>query len=199
MRIYITRHPLTEEIERGIVQGKDIGSVSLRGYQQIMDFVSVIDNLEFKRIVSSDAKRCRQMVEKILERIDVPVEFIGVLDEKNYGVFTGRHFKEAIKTREGSEESWFYKGGESLLDLRRRAKEFVEVFLKNSSGKEDILIVSHGIFLSVLIGVLIGEDLLKSSKKYVMDHCALTILDFDKSLGVFKLIKFNEKKHLRFN
>jgi broad specificity phosphatase PhoE len=77
------------------------------------------------------------------------------------------------------------------VEVRDRGRRFLQDLMKNKKYSDlNILVVSHGAFLKVLIGDLIGTDIEKSVFNLLIDHCSLTLVDFDKKYRKGYQIKY---------
>lgn len=187
MRLILTRHPITQEMKKEINQGKEHGIIEEDGFEQINKLIQRLKKENITRIISSDAKRCKIMTKEILKEITVPFEFTGLIDEENYGIYVGKKDSDIDKyILEGdSFETKKFPGGESPLELKERAKKFLDYLIKNyENSKENILIVSHAFFLSTLIGLILNLNLFDARNKIWIDSCSISIIEIN-----------NEKKH----
>lgn len=200
MRILLTRHPLTRENKLQIVQGKEHGIIEKNGFKQIEKFIDRLKKERIDRIISSDSKRTKIMTNEVLKYIKVPFEFTGLIDEKSYGIYTGKKLsdiKELIFEGD-SLETKKYSGGESLLELRERAKKFLEYLLENfGDSDENVLVVSHAFFISSFIGLILNMDVIDSRNKFWIDNCSLSIIEINKNKELkYKLKSLNETSFL---
>lgn len=200
MKLLITRHPITKAIESGIIQGKEHSQITEIGYKQIEKLIQRLKKENITRIISSDAVRAKLMSNKILEHLNVPIEYTGLIDEKNYGEFSGKH-KEKVNWNliiGDTFENQHIPKGENLIMVRERGRKFFREFIeKYQKTNETILMVSHAIFLQIFIGDLLGMDIKNSQLKLLIDYCSLTEIDFNVKyeLGL-KLEFLNEKNFL---
>lgn len=200
MKLLITRHPITKAIESGIIQGKEHSQITEIGYKQIEKLIQRLKKENITRIISSDAVRAKLMSNKILEHLNVPIEYTGLIDEKNYGEFSGKH-KEKVNWNliiGDTFENQYIPKGENLIMVRERGRKFFREFIeKYQKTNETILMVSHAIFLQIFIGNLLGMDIKNSQLKLLIDYCSLTEIDFNikYELGL-KLEFLNEKNFL---
>ncbi len=67
---------------------------------------------------------------------------------------------------------------------------FKELIKKYDGQDKTILIVSHGAFLKILIGDILGMSLYGSIFKLFIEHCSLTEIDIDKKYKNGYLVKF---------
>ena len=80
----------------------------------------------------------------------------------------------------GSFEKRKDPNGENLEEVRERARKFFrEIFEKYKDSDKNILIVSHGAFLKILVGDLLGMSIYNSIFKLFIEHCSLTELEIN--------------------
>lgn len=108
-------------------------------------------------IWSSDQLRALQTAEVLAAALGVPVQLSRALREQGLGSLEGRHYDDLVEepVPEGlhiSEVRW--GGGESVADVHRRLTAFLAA-LPKSQG--DVVLVSHGDTLRVLLAVLAGR------------------------------------------
>lgn len=182
VRILITRHGQTKENVDGTVQGNTQGNINERGFEQIRKLIFKLKEENIDRIISSDVPRCKITTQEILNEINVPIEYTSLIREKDNGELIGKNHKEVKwDDLEGDFENRKAKGGENLLEVRERARKFFEELNNNfKDSEETILLVSHGAFLKVFIGDLLGMNLYDSIFKLFIEHCSITELEIDK-------------------
>lgn len=200
MRLILTRHPSTRENKLQIVQGKEHGIIEEEGFKQIRNFINRLKKERIDRIISSDSKRTKIMTNEILKYIKVPFEFTGLIDEKSYGIYTGKKLSDMKELifEGNSPETKKYPKGESHYELRNRAKKFLEYLLENyGDSDENILIISHAFFISSFIGLILNLNAIDSRNKLKIDNCSLSIIDIDKNKEPkYKLKSLNETSFL---
>jgi broad specificity phosphatase PhoE len=178
MKLIFTRHPITKENKTGIIQGKEIGSIDEEGFKQIKKLIPRLKKEKIDLIISSDAQRCVSMTNEILKEIPVSYKFTNLIDEKNYGKYVGKNSSNVDKSiLDGySLEIRRYPGGENLLDLKERAKKFLNTIEQYKDSDKTILIVSHSIFLSILIAVILDMNILDTRYKFEISNCSISII-----------------------
>lgn len=199
MRLLITRHGKTKYNQTGIIQGKRHGSVDELGFKQISKLIERIKKENITRIISSDIPRCKTTTEEILKVFDVPVEYTELIREKDNGDFVGKHKDEVDWSSLGEDfDNRRPPNGESLVMVRKRGRKFFKELLKKyRDTNEVILMVSHGAFLKVFLGDLLGMNLYNSIFKIFIEHCSLTEIEINKKYKEGYHLKFlNEKNYL---
>lgn len=192
MRVVLIRHGETVENREGICQGQSEGRLSELGVLQAWLTAGELKNTNIDICISSDLKRAIETAEIILTGRDIYIDKEPSLRERNYGKLQGRHFSDFSITPDLMENM------ESEEELKNRVS-FIVRLLKRSPLSSNVLIVSHGITLRILILSLIENsekcDLVNSEK---IDNCSITILERDDS-GHFTIKEFNNTNHLKTN
>ena len=182
VKILITRHGQTKQNVDGTVQGKEHGEINERGFSQIKELIKRLKTEKIDRIISSDIPRCKITTEEILKEIKVLVEYTSIIREKDNGFLVGKSHKDfSWDDLHGTFETRKAPDGENLEEVKERGKKFFEKIKERyGKSKDTILVVSHGAFLKVFIGSLLGMDLYGSIFKLFIEHCSLTELEIDK-------------------
>jgi broad specificity phosphatase PhoE len=129
--------------------------VGRRQAQELAERIS--SRLRPQRIVSSKFKRALQTAEIIAAGLQLPLEVVEGLQERDLGYLKGRPWAEMPEASAEaanflkSEEQWFWRpeGGESYEEVRRRAVA-VLLALGERYPQEAVVVVSHGaVMLSV--------------------------------------------------
>ncbi len=200
VRILITRHGQTKQNVDGVVQGKEHGEINEKGFSQIKDLIERLKGEKINRIISSDIPRCKITTEEILKEIKLPVEYTSKIREKDNGILVGKSHKDfSWDELEGSFETRKAPNGENLEEVRERGRKFFEeIKEKYKNTDETILIVSHGAFLKVFIGNLLGMNIYDSIFKLFIEHCSLTELEIsNKHKEGYRINFINDVSHLK--
>jgi len=116
-----------------------------------------------ERIVSSKFKRALQTAEIIAAGLQLPLEVVDGLEERDLGYLKGRPWAERPEASAQAahflktEEQWLWRpeGGESYEDVRRRAVA-VLLALGERYPQEDVVVVSHGAVMLAVWAHLAG-------------------------------------------
>jgi len=123
---------------RGIFYGRTDVDLSEKGVEQSLSQVKKIANLSVTKVYSSPLKRCLFAAKELLKIKKVPLEISPLLVELDFGDWSGKSWEELSKLNEFwkiyEDESFSPPGGESLSDMRKRVKKFLEEFSLTSSG-----------------------------------------------------------------
>ncbi|HLW70792.1 MAG TPA: histidine phosphatase family protein [Candidatus Binataceae bacterium] len=133
-----------------------------------------------ERIVSSPFARARQTSEIIAEELQLPIEIVHDLHERDLGCLKGQSYdslREMVRTDPNYDPAngWAWKpdGGESYEDVRRRVMVAMADLRERYAARE-IVIVSHGgVMLSVwadLVGAWHGSHLPPNCGIVLVEH-----------------------------
>jgi len=200
VKILITRHGQTKQNVDGTVQGKEHGEINEKGFAQIKKLIKRLKSERIDKIISSDIPRCKITTEEILKEIKLPVEYTPIIREKDNGSLVGKSHKDfSWDDLPGTFETRKAPDGESLEEVRERGKKFFEeIKEKYNKNDEIIFVVSHGAFLKVFIGSLLGMNLYDSIFKLFIEHCSLTELEIDERYKEGYRFNFiNDVSHLK--
>jgi broad specificity phosphatase PhoE len=146
--LIIVRHGQTVENIHGICQGQTDGALSPLGLQQIQLVAKELSSWHFDAVISSPLVRAVQTAEAILQyHPKLKVEQDWRIAERYLGKLQGLKFPSGINFYEDIETA------ESIAELRLRANTFLRDLEKTRNG-QTTLIVSHGVMISVILGVL---------------------------------------------
>ena len=180
VKVFFTRHAQTIRNIDGIIQGNEHGDLSNKGAEQAKRLAKRIKKEKINNIVSSDSLRCKMTINEIINKNKCLVNYTTLLREKDNGDWIGKEIKKMRWDDLGDDfEKRKVPNGESLVEVRERGRKFIkDLISKYKNSNEKILVVSHGAFLKILLGDLIGMNLKDSIFKLFIDHCSLTLVDF---------------------
>jgi len=199
-RILITRHGQTKQNVDGTIQGKEHGNVNEKGFEQISKLINRLKKEKIDLIISSDVPRCKITTEEILKEFNIPLECTNIIREKDKGEWVGKNHNEInLDILEGDFETRKAPNGENLIEVRERGRKFFkEIYEKYKDSEKTILIISHGAFLKIFIGDLLGMSIYNSIFKLFIEHCSLTEIEMNKKHKEGYRINFiNEKDYLK--
>lgn len=143
--LYLVRHGETEENASHILQGHLPGNLSSKGIQQLESLQQELNTIHFDITLCSDLKRCIDSANILMKDRYIPIIYLKMLRERDWGSFTGKSIPDIQSTP-------FPNDVESVNDLLLRAKEFLDYIKINHQGKS-ILAVSHGLFCRAIRSV----------------------------------------------
>ncbi len=158
--LVLVRHGESEWNAKGLWTGlKDIG-LTEKGRQEAREAAEKIKDIKFDLAFTSVLKRAKETLEEM--NIKVPVMENAALNERDYGIYTGKN-KWEVKKEIGEEaflklrRSWDFQvlGGESLKDVYNRVVPYYkEHILPELKKGKNVLVSAHGNSLRALVKFL---------------------------------------------
>lgn len=206
MKIYFIRHGETTLNASRILQSAD-AELSEKGRQQAEFLAKRVSQLPIEVIISSPMERARQTADIIHALAHKPIIYSNLLAERaRPDEITGKSQddKEVRRITELgnmhiTDPDWHYSTEENFFDLRARAQKLLE-FL-SSRKEENILCITHGVFLKMIILTMgFGEKLTPELWLSIYDffrtkNTGITLCEKDKA-GSWRLHSWNDHAHL---
>ena len=153
MTLVLIRHGESTWNREGLIQGQTLTpALTELGRAQAARVAADLAGSGARRILSSDAVRARQTAEIIGTALGLPVESTPLLRERHWGVFQGCPRDVARDVEAGLRPDQPLEGGESRVDVRRRARA-----LLGQLDERPTVVVTHGGFITEALTVL-GVD-----------------------------------------
>lgn len=167
----LVRHGQSEWNALGKWTGHTDVGLSEYGKQQARDVAQLLSSIPFDYAYASQLRRTQETLDILLKELkleDIPVTRHPALNERHYGIYTGK-LKEEIKKEIGDDHYFSLRRGwdhpipegESLKDVHSRVvKFFNEEIAPHIHEHKNILVVAHGNTIRALAKELedIGED-----------------------------------------
>lgn len=161
MKIYFVRHGSTDSLEKKVSQPNN-EPLNSTGIEQSKKLAIKFSKINFDLVVSSPHTRALQTAQILAK--DVVINDLFAEVKKSKEVIGQPKDNENIKNilkKIGEmylvDPTWHYSDEENFEDLKNRGMKALE-FLK-MQNKENILVVSHGNFIALMIGLMIfGSD-----------------------------------------
>jgi broad specificity phosphatase PhoE len=151
--LVLVRHGESTWNREGLIQGQTLTpALTALGLEQAAQVAADLVASGARRILSSDAVRARQTAEIIGTALRLPVEPTPLLRERHWGVFQGGPRDVARDAEAGLRPDQPLEGGESRVDVRRRARA-----LLGCLDERPTVVVTHGGFITEALTVL-GVD-----------------------------------------
>lgn len=153
--------------------GKEIAGLTKEGLKEI-EFQQIFASplcrtRETASIVADDRKQEVQIDKRLIEigfGIGEGACVFDVNDNKEHPLYHFLHCPEKFQPLEG---------GESLAEVQARCLSFIqEVLVPLETTTENVLLVSHGAFIRVLITYVQGDDYAQLWKGDIHKNCAIT-------------------------
>lgn len=163
MKIYFVRHGESEDNLNRIRQ-RDNSPLSETGLKQANFVAKRLAKLPIDQIIASPFTRTHQTAEAISREINKEIIFSDLfVERKKPSVIEGLPAgdPQGDKIMDEFQKNFYlpdyhYSDEENFFDLKKRAGEAVQ-FLKQQTA-EHVVVVTHGLFLRHLLGVLIFGD-----------------------------------------
>lgn len=182
--------------EHGIIQAKNIGK-------------NLCDEIRDSKYVmySSDLPRAKQTAEILSDYINITPKFSTLLREMDLGEANGKT-KEWVKKNSlcplwpgtidwtQNIDDRVFKNAESKRDVWFRVQLFYDKFIKESD--ENIIIVSHDGFLSILFAWWLEMDIEKLNKCNLSGKSGGVSLLYEDRLGNRGIKKLNDMSYIQF-
>lgn len=162
--LILVRHGMSEYNERGLWTGWTDVDLSPEGMEQARHAGKEIADIHVDIAFISSLKRSRQMLEGMQEIVGNNFEVVAdkALDERSYGIYTGKN-KWEVQKEVGEEEfrqirrSWDHSipEGETLEVVYKRVVPYYEsAILPQLKAGKNVLVSAHGNSLRALVKYL---------------------------------------------
>lgn len=194
---YFVRHGESILNARGIRQGGE-GSLSDEGVEQAHITGRRLERNPFDIMLVSPYVRTRETAEIIQKYVNKPIEYLDLLTErKNPSEIVGKsggdpEIKKIVDLIDKSyhDDNFRYSDEENFTDLKERAKKALAALAARK--EEKILVVTHGIFLKMIVAYITeGEKLtasLYNTLSYInsSNNASITICEYNEGFFVPK-------------
>lgn len=165
--LILVRHGKSQWNEKGLWTGWTNIGLSEQGVKDAQNMANLIKDLPINLVFTSKLKRAKETAEIILKELNLTNLSIiedSSLDERNYGIYTGKN-KWDIEKEVGKDNfhqlrrGWDYPipEGETLKDVYQRViPYFEEQILSKLKEGENILVSAHGNSLRALTKYLLN-------------------------------------------
>lgn len=196
LRLILVRHGESKANVGTVLQGQSEGELTDRGIRQADQLGIHLKTFHINRMLASDLRRVRQTVAQISRHLPIPVEYSPLVREWNVGNFDGQPLAALKAAVRASGQPFFAfqpQGGERLVDVAARARKLIEN-LGIGKHKETVLVVSHGDFLRMVLGV-IQEISLEDADRIHLDNTSYSVAELDLK-GQWKILAINNTDHM---
>ena len=198
MKIYLVRHGESEKNAGESGLGDNLTKI---GIEQAKRLGLFLKNKHIDHAYCSHLSRAKETLKNIMEFMkNVPVTYTKEVSEIHTGVYEDKTQRELEDFRRESLKKGMHFAeikpdmGESLLDLEKRAQNFLESVKNNHKNKDHILIVSHSGYIRVLTLRLLKLPL-KEIIYFKIHNASLSTFELDKNFNV-KDFEIDDFKHL---
>ncbi|OOF59379.1 histidine phosphatase family protein [Rodentibacter myodis] len=204
LTFYFIRHGRTHWNEQGLMQGHGDSPLTEQGILGAKKARIALQQINFNAAYSSCLKRTIDTAELIIGERDIPLFQHKGLNEQFFGKWEGQWvepLREHPEFKQMINDPANYKaetnGGETYGQLAKRVMKALQDIIKiHNSG--NILIVSHGHTLRLLIALLAGaswQNHREQGKSVSLLNTAISVVHYDSENG-FRVEKVNDATHL---
>ncbi len=157
----VARHGQTDPNARGLWVGAGDDPLNETGLKQAEELAHSLREFHFDFIISSDKIRAKQTAQVLSKILQVPIfGHHPVLRDREYGALEGLtsdqiREKYGIEMRSLSREIDDLGAGETVEEVQKRVREFVDEARKTFAGKA-VIVITHGAFIRSLYEMYIG-------------------------------------------
>ena len=207
--VYFVRHGESETNAGNVLLGPT-AQLTEKGRKQALFIAERCAQLPLDVIISSTYPRAKDTAQAIVDRVHKPIEYSALfIERKQASKMVGKRtddpeYLDYVKLLQahGHDPKWRFEDSENFLDLKERASNALR-YLEDLS-EENILVVTHGLFMRVLLGrVIMGEDLTgQEYQRFLrgieMENTGLTVLRYqqDAIANPWRLWIWNDHSHL---
>lgn len=207
MVIYLVRHGETASNVERRFQGQSASELTPRGEHQARALGRFLRERgeRFTRIYSSDLQRALSTARLVAAELALPVVPTRALREIDMGRWSGRLVDEVTRTEPVAWRRWResafdfrFPDGETLDEVHARVAGLYDRLVRERRG-EDLLLVSHGAALSLLVAHACGWSPRRAWDEQRARHAntAFTRLTFDPARGEILSLEIGRTDHLR--
>ncbi len=160
--LLLVRHGETPWNAAGRWQGHGDPGLSDAGRAQARELAEALvaeGGEAWHRVIASDLARARETAEVLASRLGLPLEFDARLRELDVGSWTGLRRDEieerdpdVLRDFESGEPSVRPGGGESRLEIRRRARDCVRDLVRRHARRRLIVVTHLGVIRALVPG-----------------------------------------------
>jgi broad specificity phosphatase PhoE len=162
-KIIIMRH-----FEPKIEKNKSVSewSLSLNGIRNMQEALKILDFKKINKVYSSPEKKALITSKEIVKIYNIPLitnKKISEVDRSKVGYIEG-NYKKIVSSYLRNKKSFCYSW-EKFEDVNKRIKEFINEI---KHEKSNLILVSHGMFLSILLHKYFNREIVEfwSSLKF---------------------------------
>jgi len=188
---YLVRHGESEANRKGILAGWQDHPLSEKGLKQVAHMAERLKDYPIEAVFTSDLTRAVQTAEAICHEIHVTMTKTPDLREIYMGEWEGETFdrldpnSEQVKSWLRQDMHFCYPGGESVKTVLDRSLAYFEKLLERP--ETHMVIVGHGMMLSVLMSHVIFKDYLLSYG-FQLKNAGITIMHIDDGFRYISLL-----------
>jgi alpha-ribazole phosphatase len=191
LRLILVRHGQTDANLNHLLQGQSDGLLNATGLQQAEELAKRLKDFAIDQIISSTLRRAQDTAVAVAKYHHLKVKTTLLINEWNVGVLDGlpaEIFRKMLEESNVSLSLFHPEGGETLLEVRKRALDFLSDLITNCQA-QTVFVCTHGDFMRVLLSLIQQVDIEKTSGIY-FDNASHSILELEN--GNWNLIALNQ-------
>jgi broad specificity phosphatase PhoE len=207
MKVYFVRHAQSSLNAQDLLHQYHEGELSEFGVKQAEFVAKRFSTIPLDVIISSPYERAKETAKIISSMIGREVQFTALLSEfKGPRELEGKRKDDpevvrinTLMAEHRDDVSWKYSDEESYGELRDRAVLVLDYLAKQPY--ENILCITHGLFLRVIIAAMMfGKEMQRSEMVHFMrfiriNNTGITVCELLES-GQWRLVTLNDHAHL---
>jgi broad specificity phosphatase PhoE len=189
LRLVLVRHGQTDSNLNHMLQGQSDGELNATGIQQVRELGRHLRDFPIDQIIASPMRRAQDSAAAIAQYHSLTVRTSPLLVEWNCGLLDGVPadvFRKKLQQFNGPLSLFRPEGGETLLEVRQRAEEFLKDLTAND---QTVLICSHGDFMRALLSLLLQKSIEDTAGIY-FDNASYSIVELEN--GRWNLTALNQ-------
>ncbi|MFB6349085.1 histidine phosphatase family protein [Moraxella sp. ZJ142] len=205
LTVYLIRHGRTEWNVAGLLQGFQDSLLIDEGILAARQTGQALADVPFVACYSSLMKRAQDTADYIIGEREIPHFHHKGLNELHFGLWEGQKIAELrhhpaylTLSQNPADFDGIANQGESMADFYQRVMHGFEQIIARHKDGEHILLVSHGITLTLLTAVLKGLSWQAFRDEKLHDfvqNTAITIATIEPNHR--QLVVFNDVEHLK--
>ncbi|MGX2974811.1 histidine phosphatase family protein [Ursidibacter arcticus] len=204
LHLYLIRHGRTEWNEKGLLQGTGDSPLLEEGILGAKQTGKALADIPFSACYSSLMKRAQDTADYIIGERNIPHFHHKGINEIHFGKWEGKrsvdlaeHPEYILLRTDPKQYQAIESQGETIEQLYQRVTLALQQIIERHQDGENVLIVSHGMTLTLLTAVLKGihwHDFRNPELHTFVANTAINVLKVEN--GQYELIKFNGVEHL---
>lgn len=187
-KIVLVRHGESKLNIEGVYYGVLDPELTEKGKEQAVKTREILKNINYEKIYASDLKRAIDTAEIVnYKKLEVLID--QELRELNFGIFEGYSYKELLekypeelKKSQSNWENYNYITGESVLELQKRAVNFIE---KKVDLDGTTVLVTHWGVINTILSHYFSNGL-ESYWKFSVENGGIVIIEFSEGYPILK-------------
>ncbi len=205
MLFYLVRHGQTDWNKEGRIQGttdiplNETGRIQAKHLAEKLKEKNESGNFSKTKIdavYTSPLIRAFETADILAKEEKLPLRRLFELRERDFGEWEGKNWRQVEEDNPGEYHQWrdqpmvgIPTGGESRASCEDRSARAINRILEETAG--DAVIVAHGGIIVFLMNYLLRFQ--REPQETIVTNASLSIVSYDRSTGMGKLLTLNEK------